>query len=84
MAFETLNGGHFGEDAIFLSCDALSSLDLGLIVPKVHSPPPTPPPFSGAPVPGLGPAGWERLAAGEECQQKFIVKTCGLSKLIFY
>lgn len=40
---ETLNGGHFGEDAIFLSCDALSSLDLGHIVPTVHSPPPRPP-----------------------------------------
>lgn len=38
--FETLSGGHFGEDAIFLcmSCDALSSLDLGHFVPTVHSP----------------------------------------------
>lgn len=59
MVFETLIGGHFGEDAIFLSCDALSSLDLGHFVPIVHSPTlPRPHPSSGAPAPGPRP---ERL-----------------------
>lgn len=62
MVFETLIGGHFGEDAIFLSCDALSSLDLGHFVPTVHSPSlPCPHPSSGAPAPGPpGPNVWER------------------------
>lgn len=38
MVSETLSGGHFRRCNIFMSCDALSSLDLGHFVPTVHSP----------------------------------------------
>lgn len=90
MAFETLNGGHFGEDAIFLSCDALSSLDLGLIVPKVHSPPPTPPPpllWRSSPRPGacrLGKAGgWGGVPAVVHSENLWALKANFLLKFLY-
>lgn len=45
-----------------MSCDALSSLDLGHFVPTVHSSTPcTHPLFSGTPVLGLGPEQLEKV-----------------------
>lgn len=43
MVFETLSGGHFGEDAIFL-CHVMlfPHLTLATFVPAVHSPHPDP------------------------------------------
>lgn len=56
MASETLSGGHFGEDAIFL-CHVMlfPHLTLAALSQQSTAPPcPTPPLFSGTPVPGLG------------------------------
>lgn len=50
MAFETLRGGHFGEDAIFL-CHVMlfPHLTLATLSPQSAAPAPPPPLFSGAP-----------------------------------
>lgn len=56
MVFETLSGGHFGEDAIFL-CHVMlfPHLTLAALSQQSTAPPqPTPPLFSGTAVPGLG------------------------------
>lgn len=70
--FETLSGGHFGEDAIFL-CHVMLFPHLTLATLSQQStalPRSTPSLFSGAPVPGLGPERLEKAwLAGEKCQQ---------------
>lgn len=66
MVFETLSGGHFGEDAIFL-CHVMLFPHLTLATLSQQSTAlPTPytlPPllFSGAPVLGLGPEQLEKV-----------------------
>lgn len=70
MVFETLSGGHFGEDAIFL-CHVMlfPHLTLATLSQQSTALPHTPCPlFSGAPVLGLGPeqlgkAWWLRRSA---------------------
>lgn len=63
MVFETLSGGHFGEDAIFL-CHVMLFPHLTLATLSQQSTAlPTPytlPLFSGAPVLGLGLNNWKR------------------------
>lgn len=56
MVFETLSGGHFGEDAIFL-CHVMlfPHLTLAALSQQSTAPPDPPHPSSGTPVPGLGP-----------------------------
>lgn len=68
-AFETLSGGHFGEDAIFL-CHVMlfPHLTLATWSPQSTAPTRTPAPLPWRSGPGLG-LSWERLAAGAECQQ---------------
>lgn len=65
MVFETLSGGHFGEDAIFLCHVTLfPHLTLATLSQQSTALPHIPCPlFSGAPVLGRGPV------AVEECQQ---------------
>lgn len=68
MVFETLSGGRFGEDAIFLChvtlCPHLTLAALSQS-PQPHAPMPTWPGPSGTPAPGLGLKGWEGSGAGE-------------------
>lgn len=68
MVFETLSGGHFGEDAIFL-CHVMLFPHLTLATLSQQ-------PTLTHPIPPLalqpqtwGLHGWDSLVAGEECQQ---------------
>lgn len=62
MVFETLSGGHFGEDAIFL-CHVMlfPHLTLATLSRQSTAPPHAPIPSSGAPVLGLGPEQLEKV-----------------------
>lgn len=71
MVFETLSGGHFGEDAIFL-CHVMlfPYLTLATLSQQSTTPPHAPIPSSLALQSwALGLNNWKRSAAGEECQQ---------------
>lgn len=71
MVFETLSGGHFGEDAIFL-CHVMlfPHLTLATLSQQSTAPPHAPIPSSLALQSwALGLNNWKRSSAGEECQQ---------------